>query len=174
MAKVSFNKLTALKNVAVKEIMINENAVEIKQYLPIQDKIDFITKLAQAVFDDAGFASPVRIKIYTDLYLIQYYTNINLTETMIVNAAKTYDALVINKVIEQVRAAIPQDELKAFEDLTYSSIINVRDYNNSFAGVIRSSIADKEMSELDLSKIVEDLQNTENFSTVKEVVQNLH
>ena len=43
MAKVSFTKLGLKKKEEIKNITINDQVIEVKQYLPISDNIDFVT-----------------------------------------------------------------------------------------------------------------------------------
>ena len=42
MAKVTFNKLNLIKNTEIKNIYINENIIEVKQYLPVEEKLELI------------------------------------------------------------------------------------------------------------------------------------
>jgi hypothetical protein len=44
-------------------------------------------------FDVDGFVSPLRFELYSKVFLIKYYTNINITDTMIDNIEKTYELL---------------------------------------------------------------------------------
>ena len=43
MVKVTFNKLNLTKNTEIKNIDINENIIEVKQYLPVEEKLELIS-----------------------------------------------------------------------------------------------------------------------------------
>ena len=43
MAKVTFNKLNLTKNTEIKNIDINENIIEVKQYLPVEEKLELFS-----------------------------------------------------------------------------------------------------------------------------------
>ena len=56
MAKVSFTKLGLKKKEGIKNITINDQVIEVKQYLPISDKINIITNVIENSADDNNFA----------------------------------------------------------------------------------------------------------------------
>ena len=80
MAKVSFTKLGLKKNEDVEIVEWNEQKIEVKQYLPIEDKLDLVTKIINDSIDTNNFYNPAKIYIFTILNTILYYTNINLTD----------------------------------------------------------------------------------------------
>ena len=47
MAKVSFTKLGLKKNEDIEIVEWNEQKIEVKQYLPIEDKLNLITAIIQ-------------------------------------------------------------------------------------------------------------------------------
>ena len=80
MAKVSFTKLGLKVNQEVKMIEFNEQTIEVKQYLPVNDKLALISNVINASADDYNFANPVKIEVFLALEIIANYTNINFTE----------------------------------------------------------------------------------------------
>ena len=52
MAKVNFNKLNLTKNTEIKNIDINENIIEVKQYLPVEEKLELISYIANMAHDE--------------------------------------------------------------------------------------------------------------------------
>ena len=55
MAKVSFTKLGLKKNEDVEIVEWNEQKIEVKQYLPIEDKLDLVTKIINDSIDTNNF-----------------------------------------------------------------------------------------------------------------------
>ena len=80
MAKVTFSKLGLSKNTEVKEIEWNDQKIEVKQYLPIEEKINLVGKILNESVDDNGYYNPIRLNIYTNMEIIIAYTNISFTE----------------------------------------------------------------------------------------------
>ena len=65
MAKVSFTKLGLKKNEDVEIVEWNEQKIEVKQYLPIEDKLNLITAIIQNSIDDNGYYNPAKIYVNT-------------------------------------------------------------------------------------------------------------
>ncbi|WP_291631401.1 hypothetical protein [Clostridium sp.] len=80
MAKVSFTKLGLKKNEDVEIVEWNEQKIEVKQYLPIEDKLNLITAIIQNSIDDNGYYNPAKIYVNTIIEMINFYTNIGFTE----------------------------------------------------------------------------------------------
>ena len=80
MAKVSFTKLVLKKNEDVEIVEWNEQKIEVKQYLPIEDKLKLITAIIQNSIDDNGYYNPAKIYVNTIIEMINFYTNISFTE----------------------------------------------------------------------------------------------
>jgi len=173
MAKVSFNKITPIKSGEIKELEINGEKIIVKQYLPTDELTALIVDVMNFTFDNDGFVSPLRYEIYSKMYIVKYFTNINITDTMIDNIEKTYDLLVLNNIINQVLDSIPDDEICRIENIMWDTMKKIQEYNTSFIGWIKTTANDKALAEMDLQKIVSELQNTENFETVKEVMENM-
>ena len=68
MAKVAFSKLGLKKTEEVEVIEWNEQKIEVKQYLPIEDKLDMIANIINQSADYNGYYNPARIYIFTILY----------------------------------------------------------------------------------------------------------
>lgn len=173
MAKVSFNKITPIKSGEIKELEINGEKITVKQYLPADELTALIVDVMNFTFDNDGFVSPLRYEIYSKMYIVKYFTNINITDTMIDNIEKTYDLLTLNNIITRVLDSIPDDEICRIENIMWDTMKKIQEYNTSFIGWIKTTANDKALAEMDLQKIVSELQNTENFETVKEVMENM-
>jgi hypothetical protein len=58
MAKVSFNKLGLKKIEEVATTEYNEQIIEIKQYLPVQQKLELLSKVITQAADSSKFYNP--------------------------------------------------------------------------------------------------------------------
>ena len=56
MAKVSFTKLGLKLNSEVKTIQFNGQDIEIKQYLPVNDKLELISNVINLAHDENNFS----------------------------------------------------------------------------------------------------------------------
>ena len=80
MAKVSLTKLGLKVNQEIKTIEFNEQIIEIKQYLPVNDKLELISNVINLAHDENNFSNPVKVSVFTTLEIMYAYTNINFTE----------------------------------------------------------------------------------------------
>ena len=115
MAKLSFTKLGLKPNNEVVNIVHGDLTIEVKQYLPIEEKLEIITNVLELSHDQNNFSNPIKVKVYTALEVIGKYTNISFTDKQKENPTKLYDLLNGNGLIEKIIGAIPQaeyDELK--------------------------------------------------------------
>ena len=173
MAKVSFNKITPIKSIDPKVININGETVSIIQYLSIGEKANLVERILNYAFDDTGFASPIRLETYFGLELVRCYTNISITDKMIENVIKTYDALELNGIIDTIIENIPIDEYDALWDLVNESISNVSKYNSSFVGMLRTAAADYQNTQINLDQMSGLLQDPEQLTLVKNILEKI-
>ena len=82
MAKVSFSKLGLKAKNDIKTIEFNGQNIEVKQYLPINDTLELISKVINQSADDNNFSNPVKLDIFTAIEVIDYYTNILYCNTV--------------------------------------------------------------------------------------------
>ena len=173
MAKVGMSKLTPIKSRQDVPIIINNEEILVKQYLPINTLVQLLNEVVNYAFDIDGFISPIRYEIYGKVLIIKYFTNINITDAMIQNIDKTYDQLYLNNIINQVMDNINEDYKNFMMDLLDSTAKKIQEYNTSFVGWIRTQANDKAITEMNLNGILEELKNNENFDVLKEVVDKL-
>ena len=55
MSDIEFKSLNLKRNDSIRVIKINDNEIEIKQYLPIEDKIDLVQIALQQAETDFGY-----------------------------------------------------------------------------------------------------------------------
>ena len=173
MAKVSFNKITPIKGEKDVTITIAGENITIKQYLPMNEVINFLMELMNYTFDNDGFISPVRYEVYSKVLLLKYFTNINITDTMISNIEKTYDSLYVNNIFDNVLSNIPEKYFTLLTTLMETTVKKIQEYNTSFIGWIRQSANDQAATELNLENTLNELKNSDNFDTLKNVMEQL-
>ena len=173
MAKVTFTKLGLKKKENVKEFTYNEQVVEVKQYLPINDKLVMISNIINAAQDSMQYANPVKVEIFTNLEILYNYTNISFTEKQKEDPAKLYDLLEQNGIIEKVVELIPETEYDFLIESTDECIEAVYNYVNSARGIMESVVNDYKDTDLDATKIEEKIKDPENLQLLRNVLTKL-
>ena len=94
MAKPTFAKFGLKVDQSVKKVVFNEQEFEVKQYLPIEEKLELISNIVNNSIDDNGYYNPMRVYIHTIIEVILAYTNISVTEKQKEDVVKLYDLFV--------------------------------------------------------------------------------
>ena len=173
MAKVSFTKLGLKKKEEIKNITINDQVIEVKQYLPISDKINIITNVIENSADDNNFANPVKVEVFANLEIIYAYTNISFTDKQKENPTKLYDLLEENGIIAEVIATIPENEYALLLGWIDETIEAFYTYRNSVMGIMEQISADYSNLSLDATEIQQKLADPQNLELLKNVMTKL-
>lgn len=173
MAKIGFTKLSLKRKNEVKTITINNNQIEIKQYLPVNEKLDLIARVINGAHDQNNFPNPIKIEVIGTLEMIMAYTNISFTEKQKEDIPKLYDLLEENCVIKDIISQIPEDEYNFIIDGINKTVDAVYTYNNSVLGILESISQDYSNLDFDIQKLQNDIANPENLKLVKEVLTKL-
>lgn len=164
MAKISLNKLNLNKGVNTNIININDCEVEVKTYLPIEDKMSLVELVVQESLE-YGFVNPLKLEKWFNLYFVYKYTNISFSEAVRKDEDALYDLLETNGVIDAVVQAAPDDYASLFEKCE-EYLDKYEKYQTSFYGMatkIVNSVPEDmataldAIQELDLSKLTETL-----------------
>lgn len=172
MAKVSFSKL-GLKsvNTEIKAVEFNDQIIEVKQYLPIQEKLELISRVLNLAHDqDNNFSNPVKAGVFTTLEILYAYTNINFTDKQKEDPAKLYDLVGGSGLIGVVFDAIPIDELEVIGTGVKETIEAFYKYQNSILGLMDSMKQDYSNLDFDIEKLQEGIQNPEMVGFLKDVL----
>ena len=174
MAKVSFTKLGLSKKMdEVKTITYNSQEIEIRQYLPVEDKATLIDTIVAKSISDNGFFNPFKLRIMTNFEIIKAYTNISFTEKQTIdNFFKTYDALSL-ELMDIVFNEIPEDELEEIFDSVEEVTKAIVKYNNSLMGILAQVSQNYDNVNFDLDKMADVLGNPENLTMVKKMLENV-
>lgn len=141
MAKITYSSLKLKMKDEIKEIDFNGNKIEVKQYLPISDKIDLVDITLQKSQEERLY-NPLKVNMYFHLHLIYLYTNITFTDKQREDEEKLYDILDSCGLINEVVAAIPENEYTDLLNKTAEKIDNELKYNTTTAAIISKFIND--------------------------------
>lgn len=170
MAKVAFTKLGLKLNKDIKTIIWNDQEIEIKQYLPINEKLELISRIINSSYDEHEFANPVKVKILTSLEIIENYTNIGFTEKQKEDVAKLYDLFESSGLVEEIFNNIPECELCDLVGDINDSIEAVYKYRHSVLGILDTIQSDYSQTAMDASEIQSSIADPENLALLREIL----
>ena len=173
MSRVPFTKLGLKKIEDTKTISICDQDVEVKQYLPINDKINIITNVIENSADDNNFANPVKVEVFANLEIMYAYTNISFTDKQKENPTKLYDLLEENGIIAEVIAAIPENEYALLLGWIDETIEAFYTYRNSVMGIMEQISTDYSNLSLDATEIQQKLADPQNLELLKDIMTKL-
>ena len=173
MAKVSFTKLGLKANQEIKTFNFNEQIIEVKQYLPVNEKLALISNVINQSINENNFNNPLQVKVFTLLEIVYNYTNINFTDKQKEDSAKLYDMLYSSGFIAEVLDNIPNKEYDEIIEYTNKSIKAYYDYKNSVMGILENISADYSNLNLDATEIQKKIGDPENMALLKDVLTKL-
>ena len=140
MAKVSFTNLKLKRNDKVNTFNIGETVVEVKQYLPLEDKYDLIEVALQEAKSNGITLNPLLLDAYFYLNIVFMYTNISFTDKQRENLFKLYDILESNGIITAAIEQIPEAEFNYLFTAYEEAVERAKDKENSIGGIINNFI----------------------------------
>lgn len=174
MAKIAFSKFK-LENykddVVIKEIDGNE--VEIKQYLPIQDKLGLISEVISNSMDQNNFNNTLKQDVCFVIAVIEYYTNISFTAKQKENIPKLYDGIWYNKIYQQIEENIPKEEMKQLKDGLKQIHENFYKYQTSALGIMESITKDYGETNLEATDIYNKIADPNNMELLKSILEKI-
>lgn len=174
MAKVAFTKLDLKKNQDTVNLQINDEVtIEVKQYLPISEKLKMISEIVNLSYGDNNIFNYGKIDIFTFLGIITYYTNINFTEKQMEDPAKLYDLFIGNGLDTDILRVIPKSELEFIFDITEKTVKSIVQYKNSAVGVIETISQDYSNLNFDVTELQKKIGDPENLAFLKDVLTKL-
>ena len=167
MANITFSKLNLKKKEEIKTIKFNEQEIEIKQYLPIQDKLDVIFNAISKTEDENKFFNPVKLECFCTLEIIYAYTNIKFTDKQLEDEAKIFDLMEENGLFDIIFSAIPEEESEFIMDSCEKAAEAIYKYSNSTMGLIEHIVAQRDALSLNLDNFIETIQDPTTKETIK-------
>ena len=173
MAKVSLTKLGLKVNQDVKNIEFNEQIIEIKQYLPINEKLELISSVINSAADENNFSNPIKENVFLTLEILYHYTNINFTDKQKEDPVKLYDLVVSSGLVNKVTDLIPEEELDEVINGVAQSVKAIYTYRNSVLGILESISQDYSNLNLDATEIQQKLADPDNMALLKQILTKL-
>lgn len=171
MAKVPFSKLGAKYFVHAVPVQFNNQTISVMQYLPIQDKLEMIGKILEISHEqDANYANPVKIDVYTEMYILEYYTDISFTAKQKEDIPKLYDACAQSGLIAAVLGAIPESELKCIREGIERTVKSVYSYQNSVLGIMDAIGVDYQDIGADANNIYAKIADPKNLNLLRDIL----
>ena len=173
MAKVSLTQLGLKINQNVKNIEFNEQIIEVKHYLPINEKLELISSVINSSADENNFSNPVKENVFLTLEILYHYTNINFTAKQKEDPVKLYDLVVSSGLVNKVTDLIPEEELDEVINGVAQSVKAIYTYRNSVLGILESISKDYSNLDLDATEIQQKLADPDNMALLKQVLTKL-
>ena len=175
MAKISFSKLGLSKNTEIKNFEYNGQNIEVKQYLPINDKATLVAQILNYTLNNGEnrFANPLQIEVMTLINVIEKYTNINFTDKQKEDPAKLYDLIVSSGLWKIILDNMNIEDYTALLNYCDEAIESYYNYHNSVFGILDSINTDYNKMNLDATEIQKALGDPENIALLRDVLTKL-
>lgn len=174
MAKVSFTKLGLKLDQDITPITFNEQTIEVKKYLPLNDKLEMISNIINFSADEnSNFINPMKIKVFMTLEMIYAYTNISFTDKQKEDGNKLYDLLMSSGLVAQVFEVIPTEEYHLVRKAVYDSIESIYKYRNSALGILDSITTDYGNLTFEANELYKTIADPNNLTLLKDIITKL-
>lgn len=171
MARIPFTKLKCKINTNEIPVQIGEETIAVKQYLPVQEKLELISKvIMQAHEQDENYSNPVKAGVYRDLEVVFAYTNISFTDKQKEDLPKLYDMLYSSGIISEILKNIPENEYTEIVLGVKDSIEAIYKYQNSALGILDNIKSNYNQTEFDVEALQKALADLSNSPVVKEIL----
>lgn len=172
MAKTTLSKLGLKPNTEIKTITWNDQTIEVKQYLPIKDKIELISDICNASTDDNHYINYVRVNIYAQVYTYLAYTNITVTDKQKEDIFKLYD-MFAGGLGDELQTTIPHAELEFINSNVVNIMEGIYKYQNSAMGIMEAISNDYSSLDFDASELQRKIGDPDNITLLKNIMTKL-
>lgn len=166
-------KLDVELKFTTKNIEVCGEQIEVKQYLPVVEKLNFISDVLMLSADENNFPNDIKIEVFSCLNMIKYYTDIEITDEDMENPTEIYDKFQTNDVFNLVVAAIPQAEYDELIKGMYKVIDDYYKYQTSALGIMSAISQDYSQLNFDATNIQNKIADPENLTLLKDVMTKL-
>lgn len=173
MAKLSFNKLKLKMSEEVVNINFNEQIIEVKKYLPINQKLEMIGNVLTLAADENKFWNIGKLDLFFALEILYNYTNLTFTDKQKDDHCKLYDLVETSGLLKEITNAIGYEELDKVYEMLMETVEAVYTYNNSVMGILDTISKDYSNLSLEASEIQKQLADPNNLSLLKDVMAKL-
>ncbi len=174
MAKIAFTKLSLQKNNDVKNWQVNEQIIEVKQYLPVEQRIELAKQVIQQVTNfNNDFLNEFAFHVYMDLAIVFNYTNLTFTDKQKEDLYKLYDLLAGSGFMAELKKQVNCNQTDDLEVYIYDTLKNYYDYRNSIYGIMNTMSQDYGSLAEDAERLRADLTDPSSLGMLKETLTKL-
>lgn len=177
MAKLAYSKLKVKVNEDIKtfDYKVGDETltIEVKQYLPFEDKIKILEKVINMSADEMHFYNTSKLNMFLDLEIAEKYTNLTFTDSAKEKFIKLYDELTSSGLMAQIYDAMASSELNWLETNLMETVKSIYQYNNSIYGIINMITTDYSELGGELAEMQEKISNPKNLGLLKDVLTKL-
>lgn len=174
MAKISFTKLGLKKNTNLITCTWNNQVIEIKEYLPVEEKSNVVQAIVSESLDDDSFANPIKVEINTVLEIMFAYTNINFTDKQKEDRLALYDLIVgtglWGEILKATKNMTDFNDIHEYVKLVISEINRHKD---SMLGVLEAVNQDYSNLQYDVQSLTEPLTDPNSLTLLKTIATKL-
>lgn len=173
MSKVSFTKLGLTKNTDVGSFEWNDQTIEVKAYLPIQEKMQLIQNVLNSCQDENNFINEAKVSMFMTLEMVYHYSNINFTEKQKSDPTKMLDLLAGSGFLDDFFAVMPQSEYKSIAIWLDKIANHIYDYRNSVYGILDALKQDYDELNFDAEALRGKIADPKVLALLKDVLTKL-
>lgn len=174
MAKVAFTKLALQRNGESKNWQFNGQTIEVKEYIPIKQKMEIAQSVIQQVIENNNtYMDEFVFRVFMDLEIVFNYTNVSFTDKQKEDLYKLYDLFVSSGFIKELRQQINCDQLDELELYTYETLHNYFNYRNSIYGIMDTMNQDYGSLAKEAEQLRADIVNPSSLGILKETLTQL-
>lgn len=173
MAKVAFSKLNIKPNTEIIITDYNGCSFEVKQYLPLRERIELISNVVNNSVDENNFYNPLKITMHLTLEFVYFYTNLSFTAKQKEDEFKLYDTLVSSGLFNHIVTVVGTHQLTAIKADIECIIKNIYDYKNSAIGILDTVTNDYGELKLDMTEISSKLTDPNNLELLRNIMTKL-
>lgn len=155
-----FKELNLTYNDIPKTITINDIQVKVKQYIPVEDKIDLIQTALQKS-EENGIYNDIKLDIHFHLNIVYLYTDIEFEQDDFEDEMLIYNRLAINNVFDKVIGKMDEDEYNSLYNFLQIAKKDNLEYKNSAAAVLRRMVQDLPKNAEAAKEIVDSFDRTQ-------------
>lgn len=171
MAKIAFTKLSLQKNSEIRNWQYNDQIIEVKQYLPIKERMDIAQSVIQQVIDfNNEFLNEFAFHMYMDLAIVFNYTNLSFTDKQKEDLYKLYDLLVGSGFMKELKKQVNCNQTDDLEVYIYETLNGYYKYHNSVYGIMDAMNQNYSNLNLDVNELQDKISNPESLSLVKDIL----
>lgn len=173
MAKINLKQLITIKATEPVTININNIDITVKQYLPLDEKMELVQRVLNRAVDETGFFSPMRLEVILELEIIRTYTDINITDKMMDAPGKVYDQVENNGIWRNILSILPWAEYQGLHQAVNACATAITSYQTSFVGIMKNISENYDATKMNVDELMKTLDQPDKVGMVKEILDKM-